>query len=178
MIETKRLVLRPWTEADAPALFGLARDPEIGPAAGWMPHGSVEESRRIIREVLATWESYAIQLCETGELVGAVGLKDMHDSDLVRSADEYEIGYWTGRPFWGRGYMPEAAVALIDHARRDLGARRIWACHYAGNSKSHRVMEKCGLSFVREEQHVACPLLGSDVFRDQVVMALDLGAKV
>ena len=52
-LETNRLTLRPWTEADAPALFRWARDPEVGPRAGWDPHASIEESARIIREVLA-----------------------------------------------------------------------------------------------------------------------------
>lgn len=59
-IETKRLLLRPFAEADAADLYKYAKDPEVGPAAGWPPHDSVEESRNIIRLVLSGPESYAI----------------------------------------------------------------------------------------------------------------------
>ena len=51
MLETERLILRKWTEADAESLFECARDPEVGPIAGWPPHRSVEESLDVIRNV-------------------------------------------------------------------------------------------------------------------------------
>ena len=56
-IETERLLLRHFAEADAADLYKYARDPEVGPATGWPPHGSVEESRNIIRLVLNGPES-------------------------------------------------------------------------------------------------------------------------
>lgn len=182
-IETDRLILRPWEDADAPQLYELARDPRIGHAAGWPAHTSVENSLDIIRTVLSGWEQYAVALkptageasapiSEAPRLVGAIGLMDRAASDLPRSDTEYEVGYWVGAPFWGRGYMPEAVRALARHARDELDATRIWGAHYAGNDKSHRVMEKCGMTFVREERAVPVPLLGER--RDQVVMALDL----
>lgn len=52
MLETERLILRKWTEEDAESLFEYAKDPEIGPAAGWPPHKSVEESRAVIKMYL------------------------------------------------------------------------------------------------------------------------------
>lgn len=146
---TNRLVLRPWTEADAPALYRWARDPEVGPRAGWEPHASVEESARIIREILAVPESYAIVIRDReprDEPVGAVGLKFGAASDVARDASEAELGYWLARPFWGHGYMPEAARALLAHAFRDLRLEVVWAKHYEGNLQSRRVMEKLGLS--------------------------------
>ena len=51
VIHTERLALRPWREADAANLFAYASDPSVGPAAGWPPHRSIEESREIIRTV-------------------------------------------------------------------------------------------------------------------------------
>ena len=72
MLETKRLILRPWTEADAETLYEYAKDPRVGPAAGWPVHTDVEESRRIIREVLSAPETYAIVLKETGQPVGCI----------------------------------------------------------------------------------------------------------
>ena len=52
MLETERLILRKWTDADAESLFHYAKDPAVGPAAGWQPHQSVEESRNVIRNLL------------------------------------------------------------------------------------------------------------------------------
>ena len=147
--ETERLTLRPWTESDAPALYRWASDPEVGPRAGWEPHASVEESARIIREVLAVPESYAIVVRgrePEGEPVGAVGLKFGAASELARDASEAELGYWLARPLWGHGYMPEAGRALLDHAFLDLRLKMVWAGHYEGNLQSRRVMEKLGLT--------------------------------
>lgn len=62
MLETERLILRPWAEADAEALYKYAKDPEVGPIAGWPVHTSVENSREIIREVLSAPETYAVIL--------------------------------------------------------------------------------------------------------------------
>ncbi len=59
-LETERLFLRPWKKEDAKALYELAKDPKIGPAAGWEPHGSVEESETIIETILSDPETYAV----------------------------------------------------------------------------------------------------------------------
>ncbi len=180
MLETERLALRPWDDRDAPALYRLACDPAVGLPAGWPAHTDEAESLRVIREVLRGPESYAICLRgedaaggPAGTLVGAIALMGPSASDLAEGPDEYEIGYWVGRPFWGRGYMREAARRLIDHARDDLGARAIWGAHYVGNGRSHRVMEKCGLAYVRTDRSVDVPLLCET--RDQVVMRAVLG---
>ena len=65
-LETTRLILRPWNESDAESLYKYASDPTVGPAAGWPPHTSVENSREIIRDVLSAPETYAVIDCETG----------------------------------------------------------------------------------------------------------------
>lgn len=75
MLETERLILRKWTDADAESLFHYAKDPAVGPAAGWQPHQSVEESRNVIRNLLNGAECYAI--CEKGsdEAIGSIELR-------------------------------------------------------------------------------------------------------
>lgn len=67
ILETKRLVLRPWQESDAGALFKYASDPDVGPRAGWPPHKSVEESLEIIRTVFSGEGMWAVELKETRE---------------------------------------------------------------------------------------------------------------
>ena len=98
ILETKRLVLRPWREDDAEDLYKYASDPEVGPRAGWPPHTSVGNSRDIIRTVLSAPETYAVCLKENGRAIGSIGL---HRNDLAEQDDEYELGYWIGKPFWG-----------------------------------------------------------------------------
>lgn len=60
IFETERLILRPWCEEDASDLYMQAKDPQVGPAAGWPVHTSVENSREIIKTVLSEKEVYAV----------------------------------------------------------------------------------------------------------------------
>ena len=155
ILETERLILRPWSEDDAEECYKYAKDPRVGPAAGWPAHKSVEETREIIRTVLAVPETYAVVLRETGLPVGSVGLH-MH-SDLVRSGDECELGYWIGEPYWGRGLIPEAAHEMLRHAFEDLGMKRVWCAYYDGNEKSKRVQEKLGFRHQWTTERVFVP---------------------
>ena len=157
MLETPRLLLRPWQEADAEECYRYAKDPLVGPIAGWPVHTSVENSRQIIRDVLSTPETYAIVLKETGLPIGSVGL---HHNDLAERDDELELGYWLGVPYWGRGIVPEAARELLRHAFEDLGLARVWCACYDGNAKSRRVQEKLGFTYQWTTQNVPVPLLG------------------
>lgn len=148
-LRTDRLILRPWRESDAEALFAYASDPSIGPAAGWPPHKSVEESAEVIREVLAVPETFAITLrdAENEDVpVGAIGLKIGEDSDLAIGCDQAELGFWIGKPLWGRGYMPEAVREIMRHGFCDLGLVAIWAGHSRDNDQSRRVQEKAGFN--------------------------------
>lgn len=145
--ETERLVLRHWRESDAKSLFKYAKDPDVGPVAGWNPHKSEEESLCIIKNILCGDEDYAI--CEKGsdEAIGSVSLKMKGATDMTERYDECELGYWLGKPFWGKGYMPEAAAELLRHAFEDLSMSTVWCGYYDGNTKSKRVQEKLGFVY-------------------------------
>ena len=157
-LETPRLYLRQWQNSDAEQLYALARDPRVGPIAGWPPHRDLADSRRILRDILQTEESYAIVLKATGAVIGSIGLR--RDSDLASGDGERELGYWLGVPFWGKGYMPEAAREVLRHAFEDLQLDVVWCGYYEGNVKSRRVQEKCGFSYVRTTPEVDVPQLG------------------
>jgi RimJ/RimL family protein N-acetyltransferase len=145
--ETERLILRPWREDDAESLYKYASDPEVGPKAGWPPHTSAEDSRQIIRQVLSLPETYAVCLKESGEAVGSVGLKMGDATDMTDRADECELGYWIGRPFWGQGLIPEASRELLRHAFEELNMQAVWCGYYDGNTKSRRVQDKLGFVY-------------------------------
>ena len=74
ILETERLLLRPWRAEDAEELYNYASDPQVGPIAGWSPHTSVENSLEIISDVLSQPENYAVVLKETGKPVGSAGI--------------------------------------------------------------------------------------------------------
>ena len=158
--ETERLILRPWKESDAESLYEYASDPAIGPIAGWPVHTSVENSLEIIKNVLAVPETYAICLKEDNKAIGSISLKLNGSTDMTDKDDECELGYWIGKPFWGNGYMPEAARELIRHGFEDLGMTTIWCGYYDGNTKSKRVQEKCGFVYHHMSKELDVPLLG------------------
>lgn len=146
-LETKRLILRPWRESDAAELYQYAKSPEVGPAAGWPVHTSVENSKEIIREVLSAPETYAVVLKETGKPVGSVGIITGDESNVSLKEREGEIGYWIGVPYWGKGLIPEAVEKLLCRCFEDLDYTGVWCCYYDGNFKSKRVQEKCGFHY-------------------------------
>lgn len=159
-LQTERLILRPWEEDDAESLYEYAKDPAVGPIAGWPPHTSVENSREIIRDVLSADETYAVCLKQDNRAIGSIGLISPAQSHTALGADELEIGYWIGVPFWGRGLIPEATERLIRHAFEDLGCSALWCGYYKGNEKSKRCQEKTGFTFHHIERDVPCELMG------------------
>ena len=156
ILETERLILRPWAEDDAEELYKYAKDPNVGPMAGWPVHTSVLNSREIIRTVLSVPETYAVCLKETGKPIGSIGL---HRKDLAEADDEYELGYWIGKPFWGQGIIPEASREILRYAFEDLGMNRIWCGYYDGNEKSRKVQVKLGFEYQRKTEGIEVKLL-------------------
>lgn len=161
-IQTPRLILRPWSYEDAVVLYTYASDPRVGPPAGWPPHTSVEDSRRVIRDILSAPETYAVVLRATGEPVGSVGImREQGNGQGSLSPEEAEIGYWIGVPFWGRGLIPEAVEALLDRCFLTLGCTAVYCSYFDGNEKSRRVQEKCGFLPHHTEDIPTNPLNGA-----------------
>ena len=144
---TERLILRPWEEADAESLYEYARDPRVGPIAGWPVHTSVENSLEIIKNVLSAPETYAVCLKSDNRAIGSIGLIPPMQSHTEAAEDEVEVGYWIGVPFWGNGYIPEAVQEVLRYGFEDKGTDRIWVSHYEENFKSRRVIEKSGFRY-------------------------------
>ena len=113
-LETSRLILRPWCDSDAQALYRWARDPEVGPSAGWAPHTSVENSREIIRTVLSEEGTFAVLL--KGGDGGPIGSVGVFPTAIPVGKGEPEIGYWIahllGAGACSRGRGGAAALAV------------------------------------------------------------------
>ncbi len=168
IIHTQRLCLRPWSDADAPALFELARDPRIGMLCGWKPFELIDDAREALSTVLVANDSYAVTLSSTGELVGSIALRVDADSPEATVAD---IGYWIGVPYWGNGYASEAGRAIIERAK-ELGVETIILKYFDGNDASRRVSEKLGFTWRSREEGVEYPLIGKrlTVHRTELVL--------
>lgn len=169
ILKTDRLILRLWRDSDAENLYEYAKNPRVGPAAGWPVHTSVENSRQIIKDILSAEETYAVTLKDGDTAIGSIGLMVGDKSNLNIVADEAEIGYWIGEPYWGQGLIPEVVRELMRYAFDDLGITTLWCGYFDGNEKSKRAQEKCGFHFHHTEtekewslinavktQHVTC----------------------
>ena len=158
MIETERLILRPWQEQDAEDLYTYASNPEVGPPAGWPPHTSVDNSREIIKNVLSKPETYAVCL-KDGTPIGSIGLHLNGSTDMTDRDDECELGYWIGKPYWGQGLIPEASRALMRYAFEELGMRAVWCRYYDGNEKSRKVQTKLGFVYQHKTEGLEVRLM-------------------
>ena len=130
ILETERLLLRPWEERDAEDLYRYASHPDVGPIAGWSVHTSVENSREIIREVLSAPETYAVVLKENGHPVGSIGLMIGETSNIGLPKTEGEIGYWIGVPYWvldGELRETQTTDYFSKHRRSDCAVRELTA---------------------------------------------------
>ena len=161
-MESDRILLRPWCESDAGALYKYASDPEVGPRAGWPPHKSIDESLGVIREFFQNDSTWAVELKETGEVIGCVGYLPASMSNLKIGDDQCEVGYWIARPYWGHGICTEALEMVVDYCLNEKGFTVLWGSFFPSNPASGRVMEKCGFKDTGEE--TLCPNLevGSD----------------
>lgn len=140
-LETERCILRPFQESDLEALYDYAKNPKVGPMAGWMPHQSIEESAKILEMFIKNNET-AILLKETKELIGSLGVF----VDSCRNYSEARtIGYVLKEEMWGQGLMPEVVKRVIQSLFEEENIEVISIQHFAWNDQSRRVIEKCGL---------------------------------
>lgn len=145
ILETERMILRPWRLEDAEALYEYARDPDVGPRAGWVPHTSVEDSREILRTVFIDEGTLAVTLKERGD--GPIGSIGVFTARSGEAKGDPELGYWLAKPFWGRGLIPEAVERFQRYVFEETDARHLWCAYFEGNEQSKRVAEKCGFTY-------------------------------
>lgn len=157
LLQTERLILRPLTLADAPAIQTLVSDREIaattlnipypypeGGAEQWIAHAQESMEKRTVF-------NFGIIRKEDDQLVGCIaveGVKEPHR--------KVEMGYWIGRPYWGKGYATEAGHALLAFAFNELGANKVWAQFFSNNPASGKVMQKLGMTYEGTHRQDVC----------------------
>lgn len=150
VLETERLLLRPWRESDRLPMRGVLGDPEV--RRFYPTTLTPEEADRAMDESIARaaaegFHMQAAELKATGQTIGLIGLGHVSDSTraALRGHPPVEIGWQFGRAAWGQGLAPEGARAWLDYGFDVLGLPEIVAFTYEGNLPSRRVMEKIGM---------------------------------
>ncbi len=158
-IQTERLLLRPPTEADAPAIFErYGQDCEVARYMSWKPHQSIEDTLDFLRRIVGDNASgrsrgYLIFAREEGTLLGSIG-------GLIEG-HRVQFGYLLARDAWGHGFATEAVRAFVTALFSDPTIVRVQAYCEINNAASAHVLEKAG--FVREgtlRRYLQLPNLG------------------
>ncbi len=143
VIETERLILRPFTPEDIPALLEIHRDEEVNRFLPWFPLKTMEDARRFYEERYAPkyarpWGyDYAICLKQDNVPVGYVNI-DMGEA--------HDLGYGLRKEFWHQGIVSEAAAAVVERAKKDY-LPFVTATHDVSNPRSGAVMRKIGMKY-------------------------------
>jgi [ribosomal protein S5]-alanine N-acetyltransferase len=166
ILRTSRLLLRPLSPQDAPAMFAMMRDPETMRFWDWPAFTDTETVDDIVAAQIADMDAgnalyWAV--CREGVVIGCCDL-----SEIDRHHARAEVGFLFGRSSWGQGHAFEAMTAIVNHAFGELGLARLWARFHAGNEKSRALLEKLGFAYegtlrrhvVREGVRRDCILYG------------------
>jgi len=150
VIETDRLLLRKFTEGDAPVLYELNLDLEVIRYTH-DPMTDVEHARKVLNDVILPQYvlyghgRWAVHLRSNLEFTGWCGLKYLPETN------EVDLGYRFMKKFWGNGYATEAALACIEYGFSNLDLHQVVGRALPGNIASIKVLEKCGMKYLREE---------------------------
>jgi ribosomal-protein-alanine N-acetyltransferase len=146
-VQTSRLTLRPLQLKDAHTLQGIYQSEGV---LRYFPNPSpppLERVERFILSQLSHWEqhgygNWGIQLVDGGEIIGWAGLQ------FLPELNETEVGFLLDRPYWGKGYATEAALASLRFGYENAGLSQIIALVHPENVASIHVIEKCGMDYI------------------------------
>ena len=147
IVETERLILRPFKHSDLSDLYEYASVEGVGEMAGWMHHKNAEESQAVLERFISNDRTFAIVFKENKKVIGSLGIERY---GMEKSLSEFfnytgsELGFVLSKDYWGKGIMPEALMAVIDHLFNVLDLDFLTCGHYDFNIRSKRVQEKCG----------------------------------
>lgn len=147
IIETQRLVLRPFGKTDLEDFYEYASVEGTGEMAGWKHHENREKSSQILDLFITEDKTFAVCLKENGKVIGSLGVEKYGMEEKLTEFDGYrgrEIGYVLSQDYWGRGLMPEAVSAVVDYLFNECDMDFLTCGYYDFNSRSKRVQEKCG----------------------------------
>ena len=142
-LQTDRLILRPYREADVPELVPLIGTREVAATTLRIAHPYTEQDARAFLELAHDPEKLwlAVTLRSDGRQIGGIGLR------IDQQHQNAELGYWLGVPYWGQGYASEASREMLRYGFEDLNLHRIHASHFKHNPASGRILKKLGMRY-------------------------------
>ena len=157
VFETPRLILRQFTEDDAPLILQLNSDPEIVKYVHELPLKTEEQAKKILRDtILPQYKNnlgrWAIHTKENMEFIGWCGLKYRPEPDDI------DLGYRLMQKAWGKGFATEAAQHTLEYGFKTLNLKLITARAHIENIASIKVLEKLGMNFIGEGFVDDCPV--------------------
>lgn len=148
----KRIILRQWKKEDLKDLFEYAKLDSVGPNAGWKPHKNIKESKEILESFIKENEVYAIELKNESKVIGSIGFHDRIIDKKYEALNQREIGIALNPKYWGNEYSKEAINLLIQYGFKTLKLDMIWMCHHEENTKSEKMIKKCGFKYCLEKE--------------------------
>ena len=143
-LQTNRLILRCFEDKDDKDLYAYAKNPKVGPNAGWKPHSDLKESQRIIHLFILNQDVWAIEDKKTHKVIGSIGLHKDQKRELKKAL---MLGFVLSEDYWGQGIIKEASEAVVEYAFTSLKAEIVSAYCYPFNHQSKRVIEKIGFKY-------------------------------
>ena len=164
-VETERLLMRQYAPEDADEQLRIISDPEFRRPMGPKFQPTRDKVLVGIGRFIEHWYQFgygawALELKGEGRLVGYCGLRHLLPTD------EVELFYGCDREYWGRGLVTEAARASLRYAFRRMGFARVMAVTDKDNTRSRRVMEKCGMRYERDAVYFDLPVVYYAVNRE------------
>ena len=173
VIETSRLILRPFTIDDIEPYYLINLDPEVSRYTGDGGVKSKEEIHEIIvKNIFGDYERFgfgrfAVDLKATGELIGFSGLKFMTNYDKI------DLGYRFGKAFWGKGIATESGRASLEFGFNEIGLETIYGFILPENKASERVLHKLSFRYLRtfyeQEMEIAEYIISYNEYNKQGV---------
>jgi ribosomal-protein-alanine N-acetyltransferase len=146
-LRTARLTLRQLHKDDVDAMFEYTSDPEVTLYTVWELHRSKEDTREFLEAMLQKQEigmsaMWGVVETESGKLIGNCGMKA-----VMPEHGRAELAFALNRKYWGKGYMSEAAHAVVQATFTRLGMNRVEAITDGENAATVRVLKRVGMIF-------------------------------
>jgi RimJ/RimL family protein N-acetyltransferase len=157
-LETRRLLLRPWGEAEIPEVFKICQDPEVQRWTTVPSPYRMKDAEWFVRNHTPNGfqtgdeATFGIFVKDTGQVAGAIGLGGITRSAAVCGVRTAEIGYWANPDTRGRGYVTEGVREVVRWGFEELNLGRVTWQAFDGNVASRRVIEKVGFTIIGRQR--------------------------
>jgi [ribosomal protein S5]-alanine N-acetyltransferase len=153
ILETERLILRPFELSDAEAFFKMDNNPEVHNYLWQKPIKNIKQVIDYIKMVQKQYDERGIGrfstiIKETGELIGWTGIKFVNDHVENGNTNFYDYGYRLNEKFWNKGYATEASIAWLKYGFEEMKIDKMNAYTHFENGASNHILQKVGMKFI------------------------------